>query len=130
MRIFKNKAFAKFARKENISDEKLLKVIKEIEAGDFEADLGGNVFKQRISRPGEGKSGGYRAIIIFRQDDVAYFVFGFAKSVFSDIDDKDKRNFRDLAKIVLSRTPEQIETLLKEKALTEIKLKKKKPGGK
>ena len=52
MRIFKNKAFAKFARKENISDEKLLKVIKEIEAGDFEADLGGNVFKQRISRPG------------------------------------------------------------------------------
>ena len=57
-------------------------------------------------------------------------MFGFAKSVLSDIDDKDKKNFKEAAKVVLSRTPEQIKTLLKEKALTEIKPKKKKPGGK
>ena len=125
MRIFKNKWFAKYARKEGISDEKLIQAVKDIETRDFDADLGGNVFKQRISRPGEGKSGGYRAIIIFRHEDSAFFVFGYAKSVISDIDEKDVKNFKESAKTLLSFTSKQIETLLKKTVLTEIKPKKK-----
>lgn len=125
MRIFKNKAFAKFARKEGIRDNKLIDAVKEVEAGNFDADYGGGVIKQRISRPGEGKSGGYRTIIIHRRKDAAFFVFGYAKSEISNIDDKDVSNFKKAAKILLALTPEQIETLLKKKAFTEIKPKKK-----
>jgi hypothetical protein len=37
------------------------------ENGQIDADLGGGVIKQRIARPGEGKSNGYRSIILFRK---------------------------------------------------------------
>jgi hypothetical protein len=55
VRIFKNKWFAKFASKEGISDEKLIHAVKEVEAGNIDADYGGGVIKQRIARPKEGK---------------------------------------------------------------------------
>ncbi len=45
MRIFKNKWFARFARKESISDEALYEAIRQIETGNYDADLGGGVFK-------------------------------------------------------------------------------------
>ena len=50
MRIFKNKWFMRFARKEGISDEALLEAVKQIEAGNYDANLGAGVYKQRIAR--------------------------------------------------------------------------------
>lgn len=50
MRIFKYKKFAKFAKKDGISDAKLCEAVKEMERGIIHADLGGNVFKQRVQR--------------------------------------------------------------------------------
>jgi len=35
-----------------------------------DADLGSGVVKQRIPRPGSGRSGGYRALVFFRRSDV------------------------------------------------------------
>jgi hypothetical protein len=43
-------------------------------------DLGGGVIKQRIARPGQGKSGGFRMLIVFRAGTRAIFVHGFAKN--------------------------------------------------
>ena len=85
MRVFKNKWFAKFASKEGISDEKLTQAIRETEAGNIDADYGGGVIKQRIARPQEGKSGGYRSIILYRKEDKAFFVYGFAKNVMENM---------------------------------------------
>jgi hypothetical protein len=42
--------------------------------------LGGDVYKQRLARTGEGKSGGYRIIVLFRSGARTFFVYGFAKS--------------------------------------------------
>jgi hypothetical protein len=47
---------------------------------DLDADLGGGVIKQRIARKGGGKSGGFRALILLRAGERAFFVHGFAKS--------------------------------------------------
>jgi hypothetical protein len=80
VRIFKNKWFAKFARDEDISDAKLCNAIQDAEKGLIDADYGGGVIKQRIARQNEGKSGGYRAIILFLRGDRSFFVFGFLKS--------------------------------------------------
>ena len=60
VRIFKNKRFARFASQEGIDDSKLREAVRDAEAGKIDADYGGGVIKQRIARPGEGKSGGYR----------------------------------------------------------------------
>ena len=42
-----------------------------------EADLGGGVYKFRLAREGEGKSGGARSIVAMKKDDRAVMVFGF-----------------------------------------------------
>src|ERR1700674_5594703 len=44
------------------------------EKGQIGADLGGEVLKQRIARPRQGKSKGYRTIILFRRGAKAFFV--------------------------------------------------------
>lgn len=110
MRIYKGKAFTRFARKERISDKKLCELIRSADAGKIDADLGGGVIKQRLSRQGEGKSGGYRTIILYRQQDRAFFVYGFAKSDEANISFEDEKAFRKLAGIVLNLP----ETALKE----------------
>ena len=45
----------------------LLEAVQRAESGQVDADLGGGVIKQRIARLGQGRSGGYRSIILFRQ---------------------------------------------------------------
>jgi hypothetical protein len=56
--VYKNKFFARFAKKARISDGDLWKAAQLAELGVIDADLGGGVIKQRIARRGEGKSGG------------------------------------------------------------------------
>ncbi|WP_349626969.1 type II toxin-antitoxin system RelE/ParE family toxin [Rhodopseudomonas palustris] len=57
MRVFKTKAFARFARRERISDPRLLDAVQRAERGLIDADLGSGVIKQRIARAGEGPVG-------------------------------------------------------------------------
>ena len=38
------------------------------------------MIKQRIARPGQEKSGGFLALIVFRSGAAAFFVHGFAKN--------------------------------------------------
>ena len=112
MRIFKNKWFARFARKEAISDESLHEAVKQIEAGNCDADLGAGVFKQQIARLGEGQSGGYRAILCFKLGERAFFVYGFAKSSKTNIAQDEAQEFKKLAKILFAMTDEQLDRLL------------------
>ncbi len=58
MRIFKTSWFSRFADKEHLIDGILKKAVTQLEAGQFDADLGGGVYKQRLARAGQGKSGG------------------------------------------------------------------------
>jgi hypothetical protein len=66
VRIFKNKPFTRFAWKAGIGDAMLRETIRDAERGSIAAELGGGVIKQRIARPGQGKSGGFRTLIVFR----------------------------------------------------------------
>ena len=121
MRIFKNEQFAKFARKERISDSTLWEVVKDIEAGKIDADYGGGVIKQRIARSNEGKSGGYRAIVLYRLGDKAFFVYGFPKSERENIDEAEERGFKELAKAVLALSDRELAKMVKKGAFKEVK---------
>jgi hypothetical protein len=120
MRIFKNLWFSRFAEKEGISDEELRAAIDQLEIGRFDADLGGGVYKQRIARPGAGKSGGYRVVLFFRSGDRAFFVYGFAKSKRDNIGDKELKGFKEMAKIYLVMTDKQLEKRINARQLIEI----------
>ncbi|MDR1657809.1 MAG: type II toxin-antitoxin system RelE/ParE family toxin [Deltaproteobacteria bacterium] len=50
-----------------LSDNVLKNISKALDQGQFDADLSGDVFKQRLARSGGGKSGGYRLIICFHR---------------------------------------------------------------
>ena len=121
MRIFKSKWFAKFARKEEISDEKLIQAVNDADAGNIDVDYGGGVIKQRISRSKTRKSGGYRTIILYRHGDKAFFVYGFAKNVLQNIDKADVQGFKKLAKVMLSATEPQTELMLDKGEIEEIR---------
>ena len=107
--VYKNKFFARFARKARISDADLWKAAQLAERGVIDADLGGGVIKQRIARPGEGKSGGSRSIILFRKGDRAVYVYGFEKKDLSNIRADDLQLFRDLAKEILAYSTAEME---------------------
>ena len=80
MPIYKTRWFARWARKEGLGDKPLCQAVEEMRAGLVEADLGGNLFKKRIARPGRGKSGGFRTIVVTNFQSRWFFVYGFAKN--------------------------------------------------
>lgn len=121
MRIFKNKWFAKFALKEGISDAKLCEVVKNVEAGKIDANYGGGVIKQRIARANEGKSGGYRSVILYQRGNKAFFVYGFAKSERENIDKDEERGFKDLARVTFSLSDDDLTSLVKKGVYQEVK---------
>ena len=120
MRIFKNTWFTRFANKEGITDTELRETVNRLEAGQAYADLGGGVYKVRVARPGEGKSGGYRVIVFFKSEERTFFVYGFAKSDRANIDRGELQIFKDDAKDQLAMTDEQIKAWLRNKTLIEI----------
>jgi hypothetical protein len=120
-RVFKTKWFHRFARKQRIADAALLEAVARAEKGQIDADLGGGVIKQRVARPGQGKSGGYRTIILFRQGERAVFMYGFAKSERENIRDDEEKEFKEAAKHVLALTEKQIAALVREGDFVEVK---------
>ena len=70
----------KRSRPRRSPDAALCEAVRPAGEGLIDADLGGGVIKQRIARKGGGRSGGFRAIVLFRRGALAFFVYGFAKS--------------------------------------------------
>lgn len=121
MRIFKNAWFEQFARKQNILDKAMAQAIERAEQGLIDADLGGGVIKQRVARPGQGKSGGFRTVILYRTTERAFFVYGFAKSDRDNIDEDDEGQFRKAAGYVLGLSDEQLALLIGKAQFSEVR---------
>ena len=120
MRIFKTKAFARFARGALMTDKVLHAAVARAERGLVDADLGGGVIKQRVARRGAGKSGGFRTIILFRAGTRAFFVHGFAKNEQDNIRDDELAAFRMLADSLLNYDAAAIARVIANGTLTEV----------
>ncbi|HEY5329099.1 MAG TPA: type II toxin-antitoxin system RelE/ParE family toxin [Acidobacteriaceae bacterium] len=120
MRVFKSRAFAQFSRKNRIADADLCRAIEDMLAGTVDADLGGGVFKQRLRRKDQGKSGGFRSIILLRRQTISLFAYGFAKNERDNIDRSELIEFRTLAKEVFQYAEKDIDRLLSTGSLEEI----------
>jgi hypothetical protein len=121
LRVFKNAWFGRFARKENISAQALWEAVDRAEKGLVDADLGGGVIKQRIARPGESKSKGYRSVVLYRKGDKAFFVYGFPKSDLGNIRDDEQEQFKKAAKSILALSDVQIRQLIENGQFEEVK---------
>jgi hypothetical protein len=63
----------------------------------IDGDLGGGLIKQRVARPGQGRSRGYRTLIAYRSGDCAVFLYAFAKSERENIEDDELASLREIA---------------------------------
>jgi hypothetical protein len=112
--------FVRFARKEHLSEDALRDAVKRAERGQIDADLGGGVIKQRVARPGQGKSGGYRMIVLYRTRTRAIFAYGFAKSRKEDLDPDELDAYRELAKAYLALAERAIDNYVAAGTLSEV----------
>jgi hypothetical protein len=120
VRIFKNKPFARFARKAGVGDDALRTAMEAVGRGLVDADLGGGVFKQRIARAGGGKSGGLRTIILLKTGERAFFVRGFAKNEQDNIRDDGLAALKLFAAKMLSYDDAALALAVAEGILTEV----------
>jgi hypothetical protein len=104
-----------------IADKSLREAIERAENGLIDADLGGGLIKQRIARPGQGKSGGHRTIIAYKEGKRAVFLYGFPKKDKENLEDDELEDFKTIGKGYLAATDEQIAEAITGGELTEIK---------
>ena len=121
MKKLMTKHFSKWASKQKISENELKIVLAELQEDKFEANLGGYLYKKRIRFEGKGKRGSGRTIICYKKGDRAIFIHGFAKNEKSNLSKKELIAFKELAKILLKLSVEDIEIALKNGDFIEVK---------
>lgn len=128
MRIFKGNDFAKWAKKNKISDESLVIAVDEISKGLIDANLGGGVLKKRVSIANRGKRGGARTILAFRLEGISIFMYGYAKNEKSNLTSHEEKALKTLAKIYLSLSNKELDVVVSKGELVEIKTKGEQNG--
>ena len=110
----------RFALKAGIDDAALCEAIGDAGRGLIAAELGGGVIKQRIARPGQGKSGGFRTLIAFRSGSVAFFVHGFAKNEKDNIGKDELAALKRLAAELLAYDDKTVARVVSSGTLVEM----------
>lgn len=102
-------------------DADLCNAAREIEAGKWDADLGGGVCKKRVAKAGQGKSGGFRTLVAKKRADAIIFIVGREKSSpGSDFTGEEEDGARIVAASYERATWVEIEQMVGNKALKEI----------
>lgn len=120
MAIYKTRWFDRWAKKQGLRSDALCEAVREMDAGLFEADLGGGLLKKRIARPGEGKRGGFRTLVATNKRGRWIFVFGFPKNERSNIDKDEQEALKKLSTHLLSLTSPALGKAQSEGELMEV----------
>jgi hypothetical protein len=120
VRIFKTKLFSRFARRERISDASLREAVERAERGLVDADLAGGVIKQRVARPGQGRSGGFRVLLAYRAKTRSVFLFGFAKNVRGNVEDDELATAQEIARVWLEADSKALAKALADGIIQEV----------
>jgi len=119
-RIFKTRYFSRWFRKIGLSDVALCQVVKEMEQGLIDANLGRGVVKKRLALPGRGKRGGARTLVATNKDDRWFFLFGFEKNERANITTEELEGLREITRQLLGMTSEQLDEAVRDGSLQEI----------
>lgn len=93
--------------------------------GLYDAELGGNLYKKRISRNGFGKRSSYRTIIATKSEDRWIFMFGFAKNEKDNITNSELKAAQRYAKLLLNYTKNEIDDAVLVRDIIEVDYEKK-----
>jgi hypothetical protein len=98
----KTKWFNKWAKKNDVTDYSLLNTIENISNNLGTVELGEGLYKVRMPRLGQGKSGGFRTIVVFKEADIAIFIYAFSKNEKDNLDKEELKYFKKFAKDLLN----------------------------
>ncbi|MEQ0777858.1 type II toxin-antitoxin system RelE/ParE family toxin [Paraburkholderia tropica] len=112
-RAFKTAWFAKKARAAGIKDAELCEAVADLNKGQGD-DLGGNVWKKRLDKNAK------RGIVVNKIGDFWVFVYLFAKSDRENIDERELKDFKLLARDYGKAKASDIDRLLESNELVEI----------
>ncbi len=119
-RVFKTKTFDRWAKKV-IADDLLCIAAREIERGQYEADLGQGVCKKRVALPGKGKRGSARVLVAKRHPKAIVFLVGREKSESgSDFPDAVTESAKVIAQGLQAQSLAQLDALAANGQLKEI----------
>jgi hypothetical protein len=123
VRLWKVKAFDRWARKEGLPDDDLARAADEIAGGVFEGDLGGSVIKKRVARSGGGKRGGFRTIVAYHPGSSSgmFFLHGYAKNTKADLSPREKAALQINARVLLGLSQSKVRDLAAGGAIVEIR---------
>ena len=97
----KTKWFNRWAKKNSVTDKNLLKTIKNVSNNLGTVSLGFGLYKVRTPKIGTGKSGGFRTILVYKESNIAIFVYGFSKTDKDNLEKEELKYFKKLAKDLL-----------------------------
>jgi hypothetical protein len=120
MAVYTTRWFDRWARKQGLTATRLCAAVREMAHGLYDADLGGNLYKKRIARPGQGKSGGFRTLVATNKGNRWIFVFGFPKNERSNIDKDEEEALKKLAAHLLSLTAQSLSKAQRAGELMEV----------
>jgi hypothetical protein len=103
-----------------ISDASLRDAVERAERGLVDADLGSGVIKQRVARPGQGRSGGFRVLLAYRAKTRSVFLFGFAKSARGNVEDDELVTAQEIARFWLEADSKALGKALAEGIIQEV----------
>lgn len=119
MKIFKTRTLAKFTRQHGIGDESLVEGVQRAVKGLVDANLGGQIIKQRVARPGQGRRGGFRMMIGINSER-AIFLFGFAKNERENVEKAELLSLREIVTSLLNADDRTIAKAVEDGALIEV----------
>jgi len=118
--ILKRRDFARWQAGEKLPDSVLCKAVVEMESGLIDADLGGFLYKNRVARPGGGKSSGYRTLLSARIGGRCVFLHGFPKSDKANITQAEKAALQYAGAVFLDLFGNELSMALASNALLEV----------
>jgi len=120
LRVFKTKDFARFARSERITDERLVEAADRAERGLVDANPGGSPIEQRVARQGQGARSFYRTLMAFRAASQTVFLYGFAKSERDNIGPDELDFWRRVATAFLAMDATKLNAMIQAQEITEL----------
>jgi len=117
----KTKWFNRWSRKNKLSDSILLKTLDNLDNNLSTVSLGKGLYKVRTPKIGQGKSSGFRTIIVFKKSKLAIFVYSFAKNEKDNLDNEELNYFRKLAADLLTVSKQEYLRLLKDGAFFKVR---------
>jgi hypothetical protein len=120
MAVYKTRWFDRWARKQGLSSASLCAAVRELQAGLYEADLGGGLLKKRVARSGRGKRGGFRTLVAASKNKPWFFLYGFQKNERSNIEKYEEEALKNLAAHLLSLTARALDKAQRAGELIEV----------